>query len=366
MVYNFMFAIMLIIIAKYSRRDDLEVIERICVSKRVSIIVGIILVLFAGLRSYSVGADTLTYHYHFYNLMHYSFDSILSGYRYDIGFYSFTWIISHITKNFTIYLLLTEALYIFSVSKFIESESTNQIWSYFIFFCFAFYTFSFSTLRQALAISFCLLSYISFKPEEKKWILSVCLLVLAGLFHISSVIFIMFFLAKIIGYSKKMNKTIIALITISPIIIIFASSRIIEILEKSREKTYVHGSVGGKGMVIFLVFCVACGIWCWMTTKQKAEIDKRLLSYTILIYFSLVIFVITRVNLALMRLYLYYLQFLMVFIPTLIQKIKGNNKKLVLTLMFGFVSFYFWISNVMTNAYSENLRLLPYTIVWFE
>ena len=365
MVYYFMLAITMIVVTIYSRKDNSKVIERICVSKRVSIIIGIALVLFAGLRSYSVGADTLAYLYHFNNVMLTPFDALLLKYRYDIGFYYFTWFISHITKNYTIYLLLIEAIYIFSVSKFIESESTNQIWSYFIFFCFALYTFSFSTIRQTLAISYCLLSYISFKPKEKKWILSACLLVLASMFHKSAVIFVMFYFAKIIGYNMKMNKKIIAVIIISPIILTLASSRIINILEENTEKKYAHVSVGGTGMVIFLVFCVICGIWCWMTKNQKAEIDKRLSSYTILIYFAVAIFAITRVNKAIMRLYLYYLPFLMVFIPTLIQKIKGYNK-LVLASMFSFVSIYFWINNVMASAYSDASLLLPYSIVWFE
>ena len=151
------------------------------------------------------------------------------------------------------------------------------------------------------------------------------LFLIAITFHKSSIVFLMFLISKQYAYKEYSIKQIILLLFIIPIPVLFFSSNIINLIESNTDSLYLHTSVGGIGMIAFLTFCVLAGIMIWSTFQKTGVQEKRLISSLFMIYCADIVFLISRYNLAVMRLYYYY--FLLIFLYNIGRKNFHNYYK---------------------------------------
>lgn len=325
------------------------------------VITTMVLALFIGLRGIDVGSDTQTYFYHFTNLKVTSFSSIFSRYESDGGFYYLTAVLARVLKNYNLYLFVTSLIYLCPIATLIYKKSSNSIYSYFLFYSFGLFTFAMSTLKQSIAIGLCVTAYLLIRKNK---LASLIFIILAGSIHYSAFVFL-----PVLLFDKiKLKQFTRFLMIIVPFVIAFSLGNIINVIlsfaDKGNYDTSIYGTrtVGGIGMILFLTFILAIGLY--MQYRQNVFEDGEVKNLFILVYFALLIFISTRFNLAVMRLYYYYLIFLIVYIPNIITKINDKSLRLIMNAIIIFASLYFLIFKVFSDPTSVASKLMPYYFFW--
>lgn len=176
------------------------------------IFIGIVLFLFAALRDNSVGVDTLRYCDGFRNTSKLSFLQIITrrnDYR-DPFFYCFLRALAYISKDPQIMLVVIGGWVAFSFSYLTYHSKGNVLITYLLFICLRLYSFTFTGLRQAMALGFIWIAFV-FLMQNKKWRFLLFVL-LGSLFHVSALSFI---LALPFIYIKKDKLVLISCLLFS-------------------------------------------------------------------------------------------------------------------------------------------------------
>lgn len=171
-----------------------ETISKKYVRKRWAWLLVAALPMFAliAFRGEYIGADTRGYLRFFNEMIDTPWDKMFvlnnSGYEFEPGFVVFEKLITLITHNSNVYQVIYSSIYLLAVTTFANQlEKANFSFLYF-FVTFGIYTFMFTGVRQCLSMCMCLFSYKFIK--ERKLIPFLLLLILAFLFHKSSILFI--------------------------------------------------------------------------------------------------------------------------------------------------------------------------------
>lgn len=106
------------------------------------------------------------------------------------GFLIFTKLAASTGLGYRYYLLITSAVILYGVYRFIDGYSVDRAFSIWLYICFGWYTTSFTAIRQYLAMAFVLLSLIEY--QNKRSVRTVILMAFAVTFHLSSIICIVF------------------------------------------------------------------------------------------------------------------------------------------------------------------------------
>lgn len=198
--------------------------------------------LIAGLRSPSVGIDTLSYQ-QFFN---YVIDlgaatlntinplQLFVANGFENGFKLYTYVISFISTDFTIYLLITYAIISYSFYIYIKRNSQNYLLSFAVFYTIFFFA-TMNYLRQSLAMAVLLwgFKYI----YERKLLKYLLFVALATLIHQASIIMIIPYFM----YNKRFTRHTpivygafisVAFLAVGPVVQVLASLN-------SRYGTYV-------------------------------------------------------------------------------------------------------------------------------
>ena len=165
-----------------------------------------VLVLFASVRDVSIGADTQNYYRSFNDsslLRNISDVDIESG-RYQPMWQYLVAIIKEYLIDFN-WLLFIESLFLnIVVFRFFWINSKYPFLCITLYFCAVYIGLNFETLREGIAVAFCLLAYEQL--SKKRYVLAVGFWILAFQFHISSIIALLYPLCIYTQYSKlKLN-----------------------------------------------------------------------------------------------------------------------------------------------------------------
>lgn len=226
--------------------------------KRAFIIVSfLMIVFFVGLRSvYSGSMDTLMYSRmfdaatrtpNFINFLSTREISLEDYWREEGSFYLLVWLISRFTDNVQIFLVVITAIMTGCVFKFISVHSENFMLSCIIYICLGSMTFSMNGMRQALAMSICLLAY-GF-AVNKKFVPFLLIVLFAMTFHISAFIFLLVY--PLSNFSKL---HFVPLLIAGGLFIAF-SSKLAVLYDSLTGKEYALGeSMEGGGFVTVAIY----------------------------------------------------------------------------------------------------------------
>lgn len=158
-------------------------------SKKIKItLMGLIIFLFAALRSPSTGIDTEYYYNLYREVLEMSFKQIsISGFR-DIFFLYFIKVLSLFSSNPQFLLVIIGAFVAIGFCQYVYHESNNPLIIFGLFIGLRMYAFTLTGLRQAVAMSFLWFAYICLVKNKK--LLFVLLTLCGMLFHRSAVIFL--------------------------------------------------------------------------------------------------------------------------------------------------------------------------------
>ncbi len=139
-------------------------------------------------RSGEMGADTGTYVRHFERMINTSIEQEFNITRMEHGYILFVKAITYLTHNGLVYQIICVSIIMLGLFVFLMDQEENAFYTLFFYITLGLFMFSFTGVRQCIAMSLCLLSYHFVK--DKKYIRFVIFIALAFCFHKSAILFV--------------------------------------------------------------------------------------------------------------------------------------------------------------------------------
>lgn len=317
-------------------------------NKKIFIIITFILLFcVSGFRNKNVGVDTLQYYNAFKRISLIDISNF-NVFRYEYGFTFLCWILSKISNNPQILLIVTSFFINYSILRFIYKHSNNVFISVLIYVLLNFYFSYMNIMRQAIAISIVLWGY-DFIIENKniKFVLT-CLF--ASLFHESALLAILLLIPNYFRFNKKMLFCVFVFVIVAFFygekFFIFLSNYSPRLLEYTNSKYNVSNYFGALLDALVYVLTYIIGL---LTIKKNSNqlsnitaIKEKNMMLGILgmacIFQSLVIKV-SIFN----RFSPYFTIFIILWIPHTIEKITNKKRKTLYYLTLLFIFFLYWL-----------------------
>lgn len=321
------------------------------------------MILIAGLRkAESVGVDMPYYAGIYQRLKNDSFvDIILTNEGFSPLYYLCAAFSSKLSVPFQAFVFIFSAIAVLCVSRYICKYSNAVFYSYLLYWGFGAFTFLFSGLRQAMAMSVSLLSLDAF--YEKKYLKSMIFLLAAFLFHFTAVIIVPYMILANCRLSK--NIVIAELIFLVPVFMFrisiadFITTRFFE-----NYAGYYQSMIKIGGMAVFGIMMT---LWFLFIHFQKimaaGSFEAKMLQGLIIFCF---IQALSSYAYSFTRLNLYYcLAVLPLALPLASGKSEVNKR-----IRNGQAVYY--LANVMIILITvsqfftqlEGEALIPYTFFW--
>lgn len=302
------------------------------------------LFLFLALRDKNVGTDLKNYIPFFWNTSVLPWSDI-SVINFEIGFKIYNMIISTIFGyKVQIFLAITAFICLIGVINYIKKNSKNYLLSIFIYITFNFYIFTFSGLRQAIAMSILMLSFEFVK--KRKFVKFLLMVILASLFHKSALIFlVVYFIANV-----KINKKYIVYATSIAAILFIFKSFIVDIMINLGGYSVYADVAGGDGYTLLFTFIIMF-IFSMLSYKN---VDKENAIWYNCLLIAIYIQILATANASISRLVNYFSIVIIVLLPNVIESIPSKSKRilikmLVIILLTGF--YIYSLNNLIYNPY---------------
>lgn len=243
--------------------------------------------IFIGLRSLTVGADTLNYEFNYSQIYSLSFSEYIANLHTEPLYLLFVKTIGIVSRgNFRFFLLISALIFSIGISYAINNLSSHIGLSWFFIIAFSTLVYGLSGLRSSFGLVFGLISFVflnkylkynkylndkDLKNKKKRNLIAcICYAIVATLFHFSAIVFLilpfLFFLRKKLRfYYIYYFVVVFALYFIGPLFF----NRLAAYFFPTKE--YSFTSSGGWGLIIVSSFFrLFIGIFC----KNKVKDSK--------------------------------------------------------------------------------------------
>ena len=326
------------------------------------IIVGLQLFLILALRSTVLGVDLPNYEggYEFIRgldnndlwsrLNGFGMADLVYPFNYESGYTLFNWIFSHLGLNFHGFLVVCALINIISISWFIYEYSKKPWLSFVIFSTFGFFAYDFGIIRQSLALSMVLLSYILI--DKKNRIAGIISFLIALSIHRTAIIALpLLFVCHIKLITRK--KFLILLLLTIPILLLSGllyNGFIVDVMSHLGKGYVGHDIIINNLMLLLFIIALLVMIFCNFS-KLKEKVDS-VACYALV--FSIYFMIFGLYNDVLARAVEYYSIFLVILIPMVIEQYKSQKASLIIEigvymLLIGFM--YFSIKGSVIDPY---------------
>lgn len=306
------------------------------------IIIFSILTLIAMLRSWKVGVDTEQYYRNFTVIANLGWDEV-DVLRYESGYFYLCKILSCISKDPHILIIISSFIIIPSVGRFIYKYSSNVALSTFIYITLNIYFFHLTGMRQSLAIAI-LLYGIDFLLERKNFKFML-IVIIASLFHSSAVILIVLIWINKLKYGRKtyfntIFTAIIGFIFYKPVFGII--SQILPKYQGYITSTFGESNYFGALLqfIVGLTVYTFCNKFYFFKDNEKQNNISRLALRCVSITVCLQAMTM-RMNI-IGRMSPYFWIFSIIAFPDAIKSIKSKNKSEWILIVL-FVLFLYWL-----------------------
>lgn len=329
------------------------------IAKSLLSILGFFVVL--ALRSPFCGVDLLgsetyssaSYYGLFSTLTDVSFEYLfrnLGDYFYEYGFLIFTKFVTLFTHDFQIYITIVAIVSLSPIAIVLKKYSQNITLSCFIYGSLSLFIFSFSGLRQTMAISFTIIA-LNCLLKEKKWQFWLWE-ILATSFHTSAFTFAIVWVIR--GKTLNVKQSVIFLIAI---LLLMPLQRTIlpDISEYLFGSKYSYYDEGGA-MTMFFVYAAFLLI-SFLVKEESPLLNTLRWLCLIAVFFQSFGFVSTG---ALTRTAFYYIFYFSLLLPYVVSNIKEiNSQKVVVFIAECLLCLFFYLVN--RGGY---LNVVPYKFFW--
>lgn len=300
-------------------------------------------------RAPEIGNDTLTY-IGFYNEI--GKDGINGSLELEIGYKVYCFVLYYLGFSARSFLIITATICWLAIGIYILKYSKNILFSLLLAFCFCFSNFT-NILRQDMAMVITLYVYVLFK--HKKYVRSLLLLLIAGLFHSSAFCFILIYFYK---FFPKKSKTVFILSFI--IILASVTGLIAKILVSVLPvySSYFYGKYRGTGylaVTVAVIRSIVFYIILYCAAKRSQGRDSKIaygigLLALLFVCFGFTVNLFTRIT-------FYFLFPMIVDIPNSLYSGKFKNRNLWIIVIGLVLLAYFIISLIFRPEWNN---LYPY------
>lgn len=312
------------------------------------------------LRGLSVGIDIKNYEIIFKENIRYPFNTamklVFSG-KMELGYYLISKLVGIFTANFRWLLILCTLASVLPIWHLYDGNKTNYPFlSVVTFLNIGLFSIYFSALRQILAMALMVPAY-KFAKEKKpfKFILMVAC---AVLFHRSAIIALLFY--PVYNLKLKKKSSLIAIVPLICLAYIFRA-RIFSILSRIAAEYYNTQMVNTGSISIFIMLFMFV-LYCFLVPDDDL-IDDDTAGLRNILVLCTAIQIFACLNPIAMRMNYYFLMFVPLLLPRIIDKTLKNEglaqlSVFVLTLFFMFRYFF----TAYTGA--DILNIYPYIPFW--
>ena len=227
-------------------------------------------VLIVGLRSDRTGNDTIGYVRNFLAINNVSWESIATAQPKDTGYYMFVKLIRTFTDSKVLFLLITATASLIGVFDLIKRNSKSPLLALFFYVTLGNFLFVLTGIRQAIAMSICMLA-VRF-IQSKKLIPFLLLILLAAQFHHSAYIFVvMYFLGR-----KKVTVMSMIVNILVTVVAYFNYERLLDVANDILDYNYeVEQTQNGFIFFAILICILALALLTkskWVTSSKETVI----------------------------------------------------------------------------------------------
>ena len=345
---------------------------------------------YSALREATVGIDTYTYEEIFSQIAAYGINAETRSTSVELGFRIFVFLLSRITTNPQILIIVSSAIICYGFYIVIKKYSNNYMLSSLIFVTTVFSA-TMNVMRQYVAISFILLSICA--GIEKKRIKAIIYALIAASFHYTAIFMLPFVLVTF--WKDRINRKTLLFISIASVAIIPFGMTILEFVIKifPQYERFLYSSMYSATsdisfstififiLVIWLMnrcvglikienFKLYCGRMVNKELIQKVSDDnpnyyEAMIVFSILFFGYIVTYFISK-SFWLASRAMYYVQpSLILVIPNYLAFIKRNqlaSRLVTILLITGFTLCYMYFGYGYFGA--DPHGLLPYMFFW--
>jgi hypothetical protein len=322
-------------------------------NKMVVICSGIAIVLVQGLRSITVGVDLIAGYIpglrYAENMNFFAGDKV---FNYEIGYSLYSQLFAKLNVSDQLYLFIVAITIIVPIAYIWLKNSKMPGLSVFIYVTLGFFVFSFSGLRQAIAIAITFYSFNYILGRNfKKFILCI---ILAMFFHTSAIVFL---LAYPLFNLKINNKNLFFVIIPAAILVFCLRAQIFLFIYRLYEgKVGFVEHTNAYTMLLVMIFV-------WILSYifgSKNNDDLRFNAYKNYMLFAIFFQIFASQSNIVMRAGYYYYIFITLLIPDVIMHQKDKVTRMIVSVVLVFALIYFFQA-VTSDGY---LNVCPYHFYW--
>lgn len=306
----------------------------------------IMTVILQGLRSSEVGIDLKQYIYAFNVSKNVSWTTPILAF--EIGFRILLHLLSMLCSSEQMFIFVTSALCQAPIFYFIYKKSTSLFESLLIYYTFGIFTFSFSGIRQILAMGLFLIAVIL--ADEQKWRDFFLLVVLASTIHTSALIGLFAYPLSKIRIKRNGKLLLLSLFGAEMLF----GQQIAGAAAKLYGRTFQSSQTGAYSLFIFYII-----IWILCTLFLEEEQPWTLFSNFCMM--AALCQGLGAFHPSIARIGYYFSIFMCVLIPHIIDRATNSYrlKALLHVALFVFCMFFF-----QKNTGNGYLDVCPYIPFW--
>lgn len=317
----------------------------------------VLFLILLSLRGISCGIDLLNYQSRFESVSLSSFTESIASSSFEYGYNIFVLVCKWFVNDFRFFLIICSLISVVPIMLLYFYGTEHNLLTISLFVAVAPFTMFFSGLRQAIAIGIGAICYHFSK--KNKIIPFLIFAALAVSFHQSAVVLLLIYP---LTHAKITKKWIIPISVLYIVIMVFNKSifGLFLGLSEKYESRYIISDTGAYTYLIMLILFV---IYSFIIPNEE---DKELLGLRNLLVVALFIQCFAPINTVAMRLNYYFLIFIPILIPKIIDNAKPQFRKLANISSVVFICFFiFWF---FKEAYtgSNILHVFPYIPFWEE
>ena len=317
----------------------------------------LILTVLLMFRGGSCGIDTDRYRRIFNSAHNQSWSDVLAYTEREIGYSVLNKLLSVLTSNSQLLVMVTAVLTIAPLWRFYRREAELPILTILLFVTVAPFSMYFSGIKQAIAMGFAFPAWYCVK--KKKWVKFLLIVLAAMLFHQSAFILLALYPLYHLRITPKWLYVVVPLM----LVVYVYNGPIFNTLSRLLWEDYGEARSSGSATILFLLAIFAVYAF-FIPDEELLEPDVIALRNILLL--TVVIQCFAPVHSLAMRMNYYFLPFIPILIPKIANRSKLKYKMIanisVIVMTAFFVLYYF----LKAHTGSDALQLYPYIFCWAQ
>lgn len=320
----------------------------------------IMLITILALRDETIGRDLRNYKHYFETISYMQFNEVLAI-ESDTLFYLLNWIVGKYTDNYQVFLAIVAVITVLPLAVVYNDDKQHGFLKIVLFMNMSTFIMMFSGLRQSIAISMGLIAYTAVK--RKKILFFLLFSSIAWGFHHSAFMILLFYPLYHVSFRKKHLWFVIPMILI---VFIFNNQIFIwatNLIDSDKYTSDINNTGAYTMLVLFIMFAIFSYV-----IPDERKMDKETLGLRNFLVLAVLLQCFSPLHNLAMRLNYYYIIFIPVLLPKIINYAKDDLKEAAefskIILIIFLVSYY------MINTYNScrtgisALDIYPYVPYW--